>query len=353
MKHIVEKWDEKLHESVLWKFYFEGLKVGVLDIETTGLNPSRNKFVLGCLYDADKGELHQVLAESRAEEPLALAEYMKLIDDVDVVVTYNGRKFDMPFIDRRWEASANALNYLKHEENGGAQISIDGTAVYDLDLYQVLDKHSALRQILPNLKQKTVEEYMGLTDTRADEISGAESVELFNHYEATRDPEAEKKILLHNNDDVRQLTRLSEAIMKSDFHKAMYSLGFPVKAGGLLLHVKKIRLERDGIAFSGEQLKSSIDYMGYEFLDRPVTSRFIRAGISGRRGLFEMKVPVVRQEGYIIIDLQAAGLSAEAFSDYPDSSSGYLVIGDYNGIRYRETNHFIKSFMGRFMEEII
>ncbi|MCQ2546799.1 MAG: ribonuclease H-like domain-containing protein [Clostridia bacterium] len=353
MKHIVEKWDEKLHEGVLWKFYFDCLKIGVLDIETTGLNPARNKFVLGCLYDVTEGEIHQVLAESRVEEPLALAEYMELIDRVDVVVTYNGRKFDMPFIDRRRQATMNALNYLKHEENGGMKMPEGGTAVYDLDLYQVLDKHSALRRILPNLKQKTVEEYMGLWETRADEISGAESVELYNHYEATADTEAEKKILLHNNDDVRQLTKLTKAITKSDFHKAMYSLGFPVKAGGLLLHVNRIAFERDGLAFSGEQLKSSIDYMGFEFRDRPVSSRFIRAGESGRRGLFELKVPLIRQEGYIIADTEAAGISPEAFADYPDSGSGFLVLGDTEGIRYRETNHFIKSFIESFMEEAI
>ncbi|MDO4176466.1 MAG: ribonuclease H-like domain-containing protein [Bacillota bacterium] len=353
MKHIVEKWDGKLHESALWNFYFEGLKIGVLDIETTGLNPARNKFILGCLFDVSKGELHQVLAESRAEEPLTLAAYLELIDDVDVVVTYNGRKFDMPFIDRRWLASVNAINYLKHEENGGMKFRAEGTAVYDLDLYQVLNRHSGLREILPNLKQKTVEEYMGLWDTRADEISGAESVELYNHYEATGDSEAEKKILLHNNDDVRQLTRLTGAISKSDFHKAMFSLGFPLKAGDLLLHVKKICLERDGLAFSGEQLKSSIDYMGFEFRNQPVTSRFIRAGVSGRNGLFEMKVPVIRQEGYIIIDLQAAGLSADEFAGYPDSGSGFLVIGGPDGIRYRETNHFIKSFTELFVEEMI
>lgn len=348
MKHIVEKWNEKPHENALWKFYFDGLKIGVLDIETTGLNPSRNKFVLGCLYDVTKGELHQVLAAGREEEPLALAAYMELLEDVDLVVTYNGRKFDMPFIDKRWQVSAAALNYLQHEENGGMKLNSGGAGVYDLDLYLVLDKHSDLRRILPNLKQKTVEDYMGLWASRTDEISGAESVELFNHYEATGDPETEEKILLHNNDDVRQLTRLTKAVTKSDFHRAMFSLGFPIKTGDLLLQVNNIRLERESLCFEGEQLKSSIDYMGFEFNGWPVSCRF--AG--GERGTFEMRVPVIRQEGYSIIDLRAAGLDTDEFRDYPDSGSGFLVIGGPERNRYREINHFIKSFTELFVEEV-
>ena len=70
MKHIIEEWEEKVTGSALWNFYFRDLNVGVLDIETTGLNPSSNKFILGCLFDVKEGRLHQVLAERRDEEGL-------------------------------------------------------------------------------------------------------------------------------------------------------------------------------------------------------------------------------------------------------------------------------------------
>ena len=268
MKHIIESWDEKIYESALFDFYFDEMKVGVLDIETTGLNPMRNKFILGCLYDVTKGELHQVLAESRAEEPVALGEYLELIDDVDMVITFNGRHFDMPFVEKRSGCS---------------------TAVYDLDIYQVLDKHSQLRKLLPNLKQKTVEDYMGFWMSREDEISGAESVELYNHYEATADPEAEAKILLHNNDDVRQLTKLSKAITKSDFHRAMFHLGFPVKCGEHLLEVRNIKQTRNGLTVSGRQLRNPVEYMGFEFNGEPIETRF-------HRNEFEFTAPMVLQD---------------------------------------------------------
>ena len=353
MKHIVEQWTQNIYESSLWDFYFAGMRVGVIDIETTGLDPSRNKFILGGIYDVSRGEIHQILAESRAEEEAALEEYIRTADGIDVVVTYNGRHFDMPFIDRRLTSSCSELS------RGGIS-----QTVYDLDIYLVLSGHSPMRQLVPNLKQKTVENYMGFWDTRADEISGAESVMLFDHYEATGDPEAEKKILLHNNDDIRQLTRLTKAIIKSDFHKALHKLGFPLKVGEHLLTVSKIRIDKGSLQFSGIQNRSPINYMGFEYDGQPATAVFREHSEGGSgTGEFTINVPIVRQNGIAVLDLYAFGLSeAEAsgitgtscgeFDVYPDSGSGFLVIEDRQGIRHREINHFIKAFTKRFLEAI-
>lgn len=341
MKHIVEEWHQNICDSALWSFYFSDMRTGSLDIETTGLDPSRNKFILGGIYDGQSNKLHQVLAENRKEESDALAEYMDVLADLDVVITYNGRHFDIPFIDTRLK---------KHSMTSTLSCSY----LYDLDLYQVLRGYSPIRRFVPNLKQKTVEDYMGLWETRTDEISGAESVDLYNHYEATADPDAEAKILLHNNDDVRQLTRLTKAITKSDFHKAMFSIGFPVKYGPMMVTVNGIRIGRDRLEYHGEQNRLPVRYMGYERNGWPVSSRF--TGES-----FEMSVPIIRQGGLTVIDLEAAGLSHDSavgssgirFEDYPDCASGFLVIEDESGIKYRETNHFIKAFTKKFMEEII
>ena len=338
MKHIIEEWGQNIYESALWNFYFGGMRVGVLDIETTGLYPARNKFILGCLYDAGRGELHQVLAESRAEEAEALAEYIRLIEDVDIVVTYNGKRFDMPFIEQRrrltgaWDRPVT---------------------VYNLDLFLVLKGYSPIRQLVPNMKQKTIENDMGLWNTRTDEITGAESVDLYNHYEATGDREAERKILLHNNDDVRQLTKLTKAVIKSDFHRAMNGLGFPVKAGGnaaegtgeeSLLLIESITLRKDTLTYGG-QYSGPGDYIGFEYNGRPVHWEF-------KDGKFSVNVPVIRQDGLAIIDIEAAGVNAEAFSDYPGYGSGFIVIADERGNRPREMNRFIQIFTAALADSI-
>ena len=258
MKHIVEEFTEPIYDSAIWNTYFEGLRVGVLDIETTGLSPAYDRFILGCLYDVTKGEMHQVFAQSVDEEAETLAEYMMLLDDVDMVVTYNGRRFDMPFIERRLVLNGMA--------NPGMP--------YNLDLYPAVRYHSPIRQFTPNLRQKTLEDYMGLWTDRTDEIDGAQSVMLYMDYCRTGDPEMERQIMLHNSDDVKQLARLTGVIAKCDFHSAMKRQGFPVKHGDRLLEVSEIAAGSKGIRISGIQRRGAMEYMGFELNGQPVTSRF-------------------------------------------------------------------------------
>ena len=84
------------------------MRTGVLDIETTGLDPSRNRFILGGLYDCSTCTIHQYFAEKRSEEPEALAGFLSVLDSLDMVITYNGRHFDMPFIEKRLRAVSEA-----------------------------------------------------------------------------------------------------------------------------------------------------------------------------------------------------------------------------------------------------
>ena len=45
--------------------------------------------------------------------------------------------------------------------------------------------------------------------------------------------------------------------------------------------------------------------------------------------------------------------SGFCFKDYPGCASGFLVIEDTDGIKYRETNHFIIEFTKKIMEECL
>jgi len=340
MKHIKIQTDEPLFSSTLLDFYFSGMKIGVLDIETTGLNPSRNKFILGGLFTFEDKVLHQFFAESRSEEKETLEAYLTEISKLDMVITYNGKHFDMPFLAKR--AQAHGIN---------VQLS------FNLDLYLMLNGHSPIKKFVPNLKQKTVENYMGLWETRADEISGGESVELYNTYESTHDPQLEEKILLHNSDDVLQLTRLLKVITKCDFHKAMFTLGFPVSE----LTVQKVKIEGDFMTVTGiqsgffdaavtsdhKQNTGAIDYMGFFFGDYPVETRF-----ESKENTFEMKFPVIRDSGLCFVDASAAGLDCTQFEKYPTYSSGFLVLENRNTRNFMEINHFIKSFIELFIKNI-
>ncbi len=326
MKHLTVQYDEDIYTSSILDFYFKDMNIGVLDIETTGLNPSRNKFILGGLFTFRDRTMHQIFAESRGEEGHALDEFAAEISGLDMVITYNGRHFDMPFITKR-------LNTYK----------LEPCTPYNLDLYLVLNGHSPIKKFVPNLKQKTVENYMGLWQSRSDEISGGESVELYNTYENTGDPELEKKILLHNSDDVLQLTRLLRVVSKTDFHKAMFHLGFP--AGPLI--VEKIRFEGDIMTVSGRQRNISMNYMGFSMGDYPVETRFDK-----NQSDFQIKFPIIRDSGLAIADIDAAGLARGEFEKYPACSSGFLVLEDHNNKNFMEINHFVKSFIKLFINSL-
>lgn len=326
MKHLTIKYEEPIYTSNILDFYFKDMNIGVLDIETTGLNPSRNKFILGGLYNCREKTVHQIFAENKSEEKACLECYLEEIYKTDMIITYNGKHFDMPFLEKRITA---------HE------ISIKNAMPYNLDLYLVLNGHSPIKKFVPNLKQKTVENYMGLWQNRTDEISGGESVELYNTYEKTGDCELEKKILLHNSDDVQQLTKLLKVISKCDFHKAMYHLGFP--AGPL--NIVKIRTEGDSLIVIGTQRNISMDYMGFIFNDQPIEIKF-----DSKTSSFTMKFPLIRQSGLGIIDLEAIGLNSDKFKIYPAYSSGFLAIEQNSQKNHMEINHFIKAFIELFFE---
>lgn len=327
MKYLTKHIDEKIYKCNALDFYFKNMKTGVLDIETTGLNPSKNKFILGGIYSFPEKKIHQFFAENRAEECMTLESFSEEISKLDMVITYNGKHFDMPFIEKRLSRYAAQTKPLP----------------YNLDLYLVLNGHSPIKKFVPNLKQKTVENYMGLWQNRTDEISGGESVELYNEYEKTGNPDLEEKILLHNSDDVIQLTRLLKAISKSDFHKAMFHLGFPVGP----LTVTKIVMHKNTMIVTGIQRAVSINYMGYFFNDYPVETHFNTADST-----FMFKFPIIRDSGMAIADLDAAYLNRNEFEMYPDYSSGFLVLEKHSSMNYMETNHFIKSFFKVFLDSL-
>lgn len=325
MKHLKINFNEKMHSSSILDFYFKDMATGVLDIETTGLNPSKNKFILGGLFNKNEEKVHQLFAETRADEQEALAAYLDEIYKLDMVITYNGKHFDIPFIEKR--AAAHKMNIEP--------------LPYNLDLYLILNGHSPVKKFVPNLKQKTVENYMGLWVNRKDEIDGGESVELYNQYENSGDPQLEEKILLHNSDDIMQLTRLLKIVNKCDFHRAMYHLGFPVGP----LNITKIRMDRDHLFIQGIQRKCQIDYMGFFWNDQPVESRFTSSDRT-----FYFKLPVIRHSGLIIADLEAMGLNIKDFEKYPSYDSGFLVLESESQRNHMEINHFIRDYINLFFE---
>lgn len=319
------------YDSRVFQFYFKNMKLGVLDIETTGLSPQRNQFILGGLLSisGESCQLHQFFAENLSEEADILSAYLHEISQLDYLLTYNGKHFDVPFLQKRGGASWAHLPY-------------------NLDLYLVLNGHSSIKKFLPNLKQKTVEAFMGLWNDRTDEISGKESVDLYYSYLQKKDPQVKEKILLHNRDDVLQLYRLLPVLEKANLHKALYHLGFPVSASQdqtPALIVDKILFSASTLTVSGRQVKRPAAYILYESLENPCSAIF-----DGQNRTFSITAPLIRKNGLAIADIQGCGLDTQPFEKYPSYGSGFLVLEDHNVKNFLEINHFVKLVLERILD---
>lgn len=264
-------------ESRILEKYLGGMRMAVLDIETLGLYPKHEPVILvGLMSVAGDGTAisRQFFAESAStEEETALLEAVSdELASYDHLLTYNGRRFDIPYLKVRAE-----------------KLGVNGLArqleMFNLDLFMFVKHYSALPHFLPNLRQKSIEEYLGLKSSRDDEISGGESVILYQELEKLNaleianelskltgsnaenplarevqisDIDAKKaaiseKILLHNHDDLVQLYKILPVIMETAIHIGFNKQGFPLAGvcGWPNLNVKKIKLSASSFTVSG------------------------------------------------------------------------------------------------------
>lgn len=258
------KVDSTKYQYAAFDEYFKDLSVGFFDIETTGLYPDHCNIVLAglvmpacCLPDSELADFsttscndyiaRQYFANDLEEEAQLIAFLINDLQKLDVVVTYNGAHFDIPFLQKRIQTNGLPTSF---------------NLPYNLDLYRLVKYHSNLKEFLPNLKQKTLEDFLGLWVNRDDEIDGAQSVKLYFEWLYGRDENTKETILLHNRDDIMQLTRLMKVIPKTNFHKAMKSFGFPYIANtNTALHITDITANKKQICISGEQLKDAVEYV--------------------------------------------------------------------------------------------
>jgi uncharacterized protein len=76
-----------------------------IDLETTGLSGGAGTlaFLVGCGYfDLGAFQVRQFLLTSHSGERALLAAVADFFDDADLIVTYNGKTFDVPVMETRW-----------------------------------------------------------------------------------------------------------------------------------------------------------------------------------------------------------------------------------------------------------
>ena len=155
-----------------------------LDIETTGLSPSYSVITVVGIYlcNGDDASFIQLVGEDITADSL-----LETLDGIDIIYTYNGSRFDLPFIYTL--LGVNLAKMFTHRD-----------LMYDCwrnNLYGGF---------------KAVERQLGI-ERRLTEVNGYEAVKLWWRYVDYFDLDALATLLEYNKEDVLNLKILKERLL--------------------------------------------------------------------------------------------------------------------------------------------
>lgn len=180
------------------------------DIETTGFSAKNSYlYMIGCLYfdkDSEQFLIKQWFLDDINTEKEMLTEFMEFIKDYTTLFSFNGDGFDIPFVNYRLSKYKLLMDLNSH-------ISVD---IYK-DAYK-------LRKLfkLANLKQKTIEQFLGIN--REDKFSGGDLISVYHAYLESKDERLLKVLLLHNFEDLKAMPVLLNIYSYCDIFKGEFEI---------------------------------------------------------------------------------------------------------------------------------
>jgi len=296
----------------------------IFDIETTGLNPHKNKVVLIGFIRFDRKNrltLNQLFIEDLSEEAEMLSVFHRIAASSGFYLTYNGNSFDLPFLNARMNKNSQIGRF---------------DSFYNIDLMRVLKtKHFNLK--LPNYKLKTVEKHMGIP--RSDLISGKESVELYEQYLASKNPDLKDKILLHNADDITNLYKLLKIFELSDEPEIFFDFSNEIIIYNKTFRFQNFRLSGDFIVSKGICLERQ-DY-GYTFNDALFSFE-----LDKKNGCFNLRIPVFKNEvagkTHSIIDINSIPFARENIKSFISGNPQRMVVSTEGTINTKNHSDLAK-----------
>jgi hypothetical protein len=178
------------------------------DIETTGFSPAHSSiYLIGCAYrKEDKLHVDQFFAEDPDQEAEILYSFSELLKGFQTIITYNGVGFDIPFL----KAKYDMFGMPEHFKD-----------FHYIDIYKSVSEIKFLLK-LPNYKQKTLENFLGLQ--RDDRYSGGELINVYHEYTASKNGYQEDLLLLHNYEDIVGMTQLLPVFAYTEFFQGQYTI---------------------------------------------------------------------------------------------------------------------------------
>ena len=162
-----------------------------LDLETTGLGMTP-VFLVGTMECTAEGfAFKQYLARDYSEEVSIVSAISERLKTTRMLITFNGKTFDVPFLKNRAIATRIDISPVKTH----------------LDLLH--EARRIYRGKLPNCKLQTLEQYI-CGRTREDDIPGAEIPKAYHDFVRTGNANKMGLILLHNLYDLLTMADLMQ-----------------------------------------------------------------------------------------------------------------------------------------------
>ena len=297
--------------------YFPGKKVCMFDIETTGLSPMNSfTYIIGVnIKVGDDWQIIQLFNDDGRSEPEMINAFFDIISDYDVLVEFNGDRFDIPYIEKRMNVITNKLHV--RFENGFNKIT-------SFDLMKCIKPYKYALG-LPNIKQKTIEKYLGID--RVDTFNGGQLIDVYLNFVTTGDKKSRELVLRHNRDDMEGMLFLG-SVQAIDMMK-----------------MGKVSIERFGVKEIAGKLFFVIDLKLESSLGRNISTSSYGAALDAEEDYVCLKVPiytgslnyylgtkekdgVVKKEGYFVTALNNYDGSIALYKDTARAKSGYVMLDD-------------------------
>lgn len=237
MKDLLDTFNKELN----YNKYFNQDIVCFLDIETTGFSRKKNFiYLIGIQYYSQSTKnwsIRQLFAENINEEKDILLEFIKLISNYKKIITYNGDRFDIPFINSR--LLLLGIPYLINKD-------------LSLDIYKVVKENNIFLS-LNSLKLKSLEESLGLY--REDLYSGKDCINFYYDYIKSHNDDSFNKIIQHNYEDLYYMIDILKIF---DIIKEIKSFSFNYNEIIFSITINSIELSGEQLMVLG-QLSDSLD----------------------------------------------------------------------------------------------
>lgn len=156
------------------------------DIETTGFSAVSTKlYFIGCMtYATDGWVVSTWFNDDGNSEEQMLSAFMEYISHYQVLIHYNGDGFDIPYLQQKCKTY---------------HIPSIFSSLTSIDLYKLIRPYRHLLD-LPNLKLKTIEEFLGIT--RTDIYTGGDLIAVYDNYLRTQNQTLFSQLYTHNYEDI-------------------------------------------------------------------------------------------------------------------------------------------------------